>query len=152
MIHQIIQQDGAMTFPIRSAAVTVGGMFVFARILDKIRLDERGELPDGYHVGLIAGSRTFDDRVCRFLGVSFDELRTRTLAGGSDEEVLEWCFEKGNRPDAEQLEIWNTFMQKRGWNDAASAGLEKQKIEAGLGDRSEIQTFFALFDHEEGRA
>jgi Domain of unknown function (DUF5069) len=140
-----------MSFPIRSASVTVGGMFVFARILDKIRLDEIGQLPEGYHVGLIPGSRTFDDRVCRFLGVSFDDLRARALAGGTDEEILEWCFAYGKRPDEEQLEIWNTFMQKRGWNDAASAGLEKQKIAAGLGDCAEIQTFFALFDHEEGR-
>jgi gluconokinase len=147
----MFHQASCMSFPIRSASVTVGGLYVFARILDKIRLDDKGELPEGYHVGLIPGSRTFDDRVCRFLGVSFDDLRARTLAGGTDEEILEWCFNHGKRPDEEQLEIWNTFMQKRGWNDSASAGLEKQKIAAGLGDRSEIQTFFSLFDHEEGR-
>jgi Domain of unknown function (DUF5069) len=141
-----------MAFPIRSAAVPTLGVFVFARILDKIRLDSAGQLPAGYHVGIIEGKRTFDDRVCRLLGVDFSALRQRTLEGGSDEEVLEWCFAKGRRPDAEQIDIWNGFMQKRGWNDAASSGLAQQKINSGLGHRDDIQTFFALFDAEEGHA
>ena len=141
-----------MTFPIRSAAVATGGIFVFARILDKIRLDAVGALPDGYHVGIIEGKRTFDDRLCRFLGVDFDALKTRVLAGGSDEEVLDWCFSVGGKPDEERIEIWNGFMRKRGWNDAASAGLQSQKEAAGLGHRDDIMTFFDLFDAEEGRA
>jgi gluconokinase len=141
-----------MSFPFRSPKSTVGGIVVFGRILDKIRFFAReGKLPDGYHLGPVEGSRTFDDRVCRFLGVSFEALSQRVLEGGSDEEVLEWCFEKGRRPDAEQVEIWNTFMQKRGWRDAASAGLARQKEEAGLAHRSDIDVFFELMDVEEGR-
>ncbi|MFM2170116.1 MAG: hypothetical protein RI957_345 [Verrucomicrobiota bacterium] len=141
-----------MSFPIRSASATVGGIFVFGRILDKIRLAARGQLPTGYHVGIIPGKKTFDDRVCRFLGVSFDALSERTLQGGGDEEILDWCFAQGRRPDDEQIEVWNTFMQKRGWNDPASSGLQQQKADAGLAHRDDIQTFFALFDAEEGRA
>ena len=141
-----------MTFPIRSASATVGGIFVFGRILDKIRLDAQGQLPAGYNLGIIEGKKTFDDRVCRFLGVSFEELRQRTLQGGSDEDILDWCFQNGRCPDAEQIEVWNTFMQKRGWNDPATPGLQQQKADAGLAHRDDIQTFFALFDAEEGRA
>lgn len=141
-----------MSFPIRSASATVGGIVVFGRILDKIRLDAQGLLPGGYHVGIIPGKKTFDDRVCRFLGVDFDALRARTLQGGSDEEILDWCFAHGRRPDDEQIEVWNAFMQKRGWNDAATPGLAQQKADAGLAHRDDIQTFFALFDAEEGRA
>ena len=141
-----------MSFPLRSPNATVGGIVVFGRILDKIRLFAReGALPEGYHLGPIEGSRTFDDRVCRFLGVSYEDLSRRTLQGGSDEDVLEWCFQNGKRPDAEQIEVWNTFMQKRGWRDSASAGLARQKEEAGLGHRNDIDVFFALMDVEEGR-
>ena len=141
-----------MTFPLRSPNSTVAGVVVFGRILDKIRLlASEGKLPEGYHLGPIHGARTFDDRVCRFLGVSFEELTRRTLEGGTDEEVLEWCFQNGRRPDAEQMEIWNGFMNKRGWRDAASNGLQKQKEEAGLGDRDDIVVFFDLMDVEEGR-
>lgn len=141
-----------MSFPIRSPKDTVGGIVILGRILDKIRLDAEGKLPDGYHVGFMQGNRTFDDRVCRFLGVGFDALTARTLQGGSDEEILEWCFANGRKPDAEQIEVWNTFMQKRGWRDPASAGLEKSKQESGLGGRADIVTFFELMDVEEGRA
>lgn len=141
-----------MSFPLRSPKATVGGIVVFGRILDKIRLfASEGKLPEGYHLGLIEGARTFDDRVCRFLGVSFEALLQRTLQGGSDEDTLDWCFQNGRRPDAEQIEVWNTFMQKRGWRDSASAGLARQKEEAGLAHRNDIEVFFDLMDVEEGR-
>jgi gluconokinase len=142
-----------MAFPLRSPRDQVGGIFVFGRILDKIRLQAKeGCLPEGYHLGLVPGGRSFDDRVCRFLGVSFEALQERVLQGGGDEEVLEWCFQNGRRPDAEQIEIWNGFMMKRGWRDSASPGLAQQKAEAGLGGRHDIETFFDLMDAEEGRA
>jgi gluconokinase len=141
-----------MAFPLRSPRDQVGGIYVFGRILDKIRLQAKeGSLPEGYHLGLVPGGRSFDDRVCRFLGVSFEALQERVLNGGSDEEVLEWCFQNGRRPDAEQVEIWNGFMLKRGWRDSASTGLAQQKAEAGFAGRGDIETFFDLMDAEEGR-
>jgi hypothetical protein len=130
----------------------VGGIVIFGRILDKIRLNAKSGLPEGYHLGFIAGNRTFDDRICRFLNVDFDALSKRTLEGGTDEEILEWCFQTGRKPDAEQIEIFNGFMHKRGWRDAASAGLEKNKQEGGYGHRDDLVTFFDLMDVEEGRA
>lgn len=130
----------------------VGGIMVFGRILDKIRLNADAALPPGYHVGLISGKRTFDDRVCTLLQVSFEDLTERVLQGGTDEEVLEWCFQKGRKPVAEDIELFNGFMMKRGWRDAASAGLVTQKADAGLSHRDDIVTFFDLMDTEEGRA
>ena len=124
---------------------------VFGRILDKIRLNAREGLPPGYHLGVIAGKRTFDDRVCRLLGVDFEALSARVLSGGTDEEILEWCFQTGRKPDAEHIEIFNGFMTKRGWRDAATPGLIEQRAEAGLGHREDIVTFFDLMDVEEGR-
>jgi len=53
-----------MAFPFRSPRDTVGGIVVFGRILDKIRYFAReGSLPEGYHLGFIEGSRTFDDQL-----------------------------------------------------------------------------------------
>jgi gluconokinase len=140
-----------MSFPLRSPRETVGGIMVLGRILDKIRLHAQGGLPQGYHLGVIDGKRTFDDRISRFLGVSFDALSERVLAGGTDEEILAWCFEVGRHPDAEQIEIFNGFMSKRGWRDAATTGLKEQKAAAGLAGREDILTFFDLMDAEEGR-
>jgi len=140
-----------MSFPIRSPRDPVGGIFVFGRILDKIRLNAQGQLPAGYNVGVIAGKRTFDDRVCKLLGVEYDALAARTLQGGTDEEILEWCFQHGRKPDAEHIEIFNGFMSKRGWRDAASGGLVTQREQAGLGHREDLVTFFDVMDVEEGR-
>ena len=142
-----------MAFPFRSPRDLVGGIAVFGRILDKIRLNAKeGKLPDGYHLGYLSGNRTFDERVCKFLGVDFTALSKRTLEGGTDEEILEWCCLNGNRPTAEQIEIWNGFMHKRGWRDTGSAGLVKQREEAGLGHREDLVTYFDVMDVEEGRA
>ena len=72
------------------------GMAYFPRMLDKIRLHARGELETDYHENL--GSATaLDGACCNFLRVNYEELRERVLEGGSDEEILEWCFEKGRR-------------------------------------------------------
>ncbi|BCU78811.1 DUF5069 domain-containing protein [Luteolibacter sp. LG18] len=136
-----------MAFPIRSPRDMIGGISVFGRILDKIRLNAEGKLPEGYHIGVIPGKRTFDDRVCRLLGIEFEDLQKRTLEGGTYEEILDWCFDHGRKPDQEQIDVWNAFMRKRGWND--EAGLVEAKQAAGFEDREDIQTFFDLMDAEE---
>ncbi len=130
----------------------VGGICILGRILDKIRLNAKSGLPPGYHLGVIEGNRTFDDRICKLLGVDFDALSKCTLEGGTDEEVLEWCFQTGRKPDAEHIELFNGFMHKRGWRDPATVGFTKQKEEAGLAHRDDLVTFFDLMDVEEGRA
>ena len=141
-----------MSFPIRSPRVLTGGIVVFARIIDKIRLNAEGKLPEGYHVGVVPGNRTFDDRLCKFLGVDFDAFSARVLEGGTDDEILEWAFANGTRPTAEQIEVWNAFLTKRGWRAPATTGFSKSKEEAGFGDREDIQTYFDLMDAEEGHA
>jgi gluconokinase len=83
--------------------------------------------------------------------VNYDELVQRTLQGGSDEEILQWCFAHGRRPSDEEISIWNAFLRKRGWRDDASEELAESKKEAGFGDRQDIQTWMDLHDAEEGR-
>ena len=139
-----------MAFPFRSPREKVGGLFVFGRILDKIRYYAKvGHLPEGYHLGIIPGTHTFDHRVCSFLGVSYEDLAHRTLEGGTDEEVLEWCFQHGRRPDQEQIDIWNAFLSKRGWRDESSTKVAEQKNALGLSHREDLQTIFDLMDAEE---
>jgi len=141
-----------MSFPIRSPRVQTGGIVVFARVLDKIRLNAEGKLPAGYHVGIVPGNRTFDDRLCKFLQIDFEALAERALQGGTDDEVLQWAFAHGQQPTGEQIEVWNAFLTKRGWRDPATTGFAESKAEAGFADREDIQTFFDLMDAEEGHA
>jgi uncharacterized protein DUF5069 len=127
------------------------GLVYFARMLDKIRLNAAGKLPPGYFVGMTDDPTVFDARCTRFLGVDYDELAKRTLQGGSNEEILEWCFEHGKRPNDEAIEIWNAFVLKRGWRDTSSAELAAAKEQAGWADRDDIQTWVDLHDVDEGR-
>ena len=128
------------------------GLVYFARMLDKIRLKARGDLPPDYFVGADDDPTMFDARCTRFLGISYDELTQRTLQGGSDEEILDWCFEHGRRPSQEEIEIWNAFLLKRGWRDAGSADVQAAKERNGWGNRDDIQTWVDLHDAEENRA
>jgi hypothetical protein len=130
--------------------VETKGVIYFARMLDKIRLHAAGELPPDYFVG-VKDPTFFDARCTRFLAVDYDELVERTLAGGSDEEILEWCFTRGKRPREEEIEIWNAFIAKRGWRDAGTAELSAAKERLGWGNRDDIQTWVDLHDAEEGR-
>ena len=134
----------------RTDYIETKGLIYFARMLDKIRLKAAGKLPPGYFTG-VEDSTHFDARCTRFLGVNYDELVGRTLRGGSDEEILEWCFVHGRRPSEEEISIWNAFLRKRGWRDDASEELAESKKEAGFGERGDIQTWVDLHDAEEGR-
>ena len=77
----------------KSPKEMTGGMMYFRRMLDKIRLHARGELGDDYHANL-GQPRTADGSCSNFLRVKYDDLRDRVLAGGTDEEILEWCLRK----------------------------------------------------------
>ena len=127
------------------------GLIYFARMLDKIRLHAAGRLAPGYFVG-VEDPTFFDSRCTRFLGVDYVELKKRTLEGGSDEEILDWCFERGRKPGEEEIEIWNAFLAKRGWRDEGSADLVEAKKRTGWQNRDDFQTWVDLHDAEEGRA
>lgn len=139
----------------RSGHDVTGGLIYFARMLDKMRLHAAGRLPPDYHGWLgdhTTDETAFDHRCCRFLGVSYTTLRDRVLAGGTDEEHLAWCRQNGTPRTDEEVMIWNSFIRKRGWRDgAATEELEEQKQAAGLGHRTDIQTYFDFHDVDEGR-
>lgn len=135
-------------FPLRSPTEKVGGLFYFGRMLDKIRVHAKGELPEDYHANLGKG---FDEKCVRFLRVDYDQLVDRVKKGGTDDEILQWCFEVGRRPFEDDIYVWNEFMRKRGWNDEISEMVTCRKAEAGMSGRSDIETSFQFIDADEGR-
>ncbi|HWX17711.1 MAG TPA: DUF5069 domain-containing protein [Chthoniobacterales bacterium] len=134
---------------LRSPFVKVGGVVYFARMLDKIRAHDKGELAADYQANL---GRGFDASCITFLRIDYNQLVERVKKGGTDEEILHWCFSAGRQPAEDQIYVWNEFMRKRGWNDEISGMLERRKKEAGMADRSEIETMFAFIDADEGRS
>jgi hypothetical protein len=124
------------------------GMIYFSRLLDKIRLNASNELREDFCANLGAG---FDSRCVDFLRVSYADLVTRVLQGGSDEEILKWCFQNGRELSDGDIFIWNQYLTKVGWKDGISEILTRRKLESGLESRDEIQTMLEYFEYDEGR-
>jgi hypothetical protein len=139
----------ARKFP-RSPKDEVKGMIYFPRTLDKIRLHARGELHEDYHKNLGA-VKAADGACCNFLRVHHRDLVERVKQGGTDEEILEWCFEKGRRLNEGDIVVWNGFALKLGWRDFMTPRFEALKKEQGVADRDDIACVPDLMDFEEGR-
>jgi gluconokinase len=132
-----------------SAFVLTSGLPYFARMLDKIRKHARGELREDFHEMIGQG---FDGRYCRFFHIAYADLRARTLAGGTDEEIFAWVRQTGRALSDEDVAIFGMFCRKRGWRDEATPGLEKNKAGSGLAHRADLVTFFDYYEVDEGRA
>lgn len=130
--------------------VETRGVVFFARMLDKIRLQREGRLPEGYSVG-VSNPTCFDARFCRFWSVDFQRIASLVLSGKTDEEVFDALFE-GRYVNPEHVLFWNSFIVKRGWRDGVTEELERDKATSGLGDRTDIKTFVDYHDVDEGRS
>jgi Domain of unknown function (DUF5069) len=135
-------------FPVRGPAEKVGGVVHFGRMLDKIRVHARGELPADYQPNLGKG---FDAKCCAFLHLNYSDLAERVKQGATDDEMLEWAFTAGRHPTDDEITMWNEFMRKFGWRDHAAEILARRKREAGMENRAEIETMFQFIDADEGR-
>ena len=120
---------------LRSCYAKVGRFIYFGRMLDKIRLHAAGQLPPEY-VEKLGDEQflTLDGRLCRFLGVPYADIRTRTLEGGSDEE----CH------------MWNRFIAKLGWRDERSHVLPQRITDSGLQGKV-VETVIDHIEYDEGR-
>ena len=127
---------------------TCHGLVYFSRMIDKIRLHAAGQLGADYVPNLGKG---FDVRCCSLLGVDYDALAA-AVGSMTNEEAWEWVAKNGKAPTEEQIEVWNGFMTRRGWNDDLVEILEKRKKEGGFENRADIRTMFDYIDADEGRA
>lgn len=135
--------------PVRSPAAKLRGIVYVGRMIDKIRASAAGKLPPEYQANLGTG---FDANCTTFLHIDYRQLVDRVNHGGSDEDVIQWCFAMGREPSADEIQVWNEFMRKRGWNDEVAEFLTRRKKEAGMAGRSEIRTMFEYIDVDEGRS
>lgn len=136
-----------MAYP-RSPRDMVGGIVYFGRMIDKVRLMQAGTLHPDLHANLGTG---FDERCVNFLHVDYAALRAAVEGGLDDAAALAWAFEHGRKPSEEEIEIWNDFMRKRGWNDELAEILIRRKKESGFEARDDIRTMFDYLDADEGR-
>ncbi len=136
---------------LRSCYAKVGRLVYFGRMLDKIRLHATGKLPAEY-VGNLGDTQLYvlDSRCCRFLGVSYADIKARTLQGGDDNEILAWVHARGAARGDEECHIWNRFIVKLGWRDERSHVLPQRILDSGLTGKT-IETIIDHIEYDEGR-
>ena len=133
---------------LRSPHAVVDRLVYVGRMFDKIRLHHRGELPLDFHAAL---SKGLDLRATTFLNVTYDFVRERVLAGGTDDEIiLADLFARGGARSDHDCTVWSAFIQKLGWRDDRSEFLQGRLVAAGLQGKG-IATFFDLIDYDEER-
>ncbi len=134
---------------LRSPRETVGGVYHFGRMLDKIRLHHRGKLPGPWAEakGAVGG---FDGICCRFLQIDYAAVEEETLKGLGDSELFEWATTAGRRPNDEEIEIWNAYLSKRCWRDKYIHRVHARLGEVGMAVGS-VYTMFDFIDLDEGR-
>jgi hypothetical protein len=134
---------------LRSPYMKVGRLVYFGRMVDKIRLHQKGTLPAADYAANLG--KGFDLRCCNFLRVPYDELKARVLGSNlADEQLLAWAHERGGARSDEECEVWNGFMMKRGWRDTGAEILEKRIRESHL-EGKPIMSMFDYIDFDEGR-
>src|SRR5207302_473458 len=149
---------GGIVLPLFSfnLGVELGQIMVAALALPIIwklrenRMDQRGELHEDYRENCGA-LKAADGVCCNCLRAHHRDLIGRIKKGGSDEEILESCFEKGRRLNDGDLFVWTGFASKLGWRDSVTPRLEQRKKEMGIADRNDIQCIPDLIDFDEGR-
>lgn len=153
MLWCIMANSYPMLIPgLRSPSDQINGLVYFGRMVDKIRLAAAGKLPEGWQAARGADMKgSFDGRCCQFLKLDYAALEKEVLKGDkSDEQLLEWAYAHGRRPDEQEIEVWNAFMTKRGWRDAGTQRLNERLAEIGL-PSGVVQTMFEFIDLDEGR-
>jgi len=103
----------------------LGGIAHLARFIDKIRLRNRGLIQDYNYI-----TTGFDKHLIEFLRIDPKAFESRVLAGGSDQEFLDWIRAQGEPRTPEEIEQWNhILLASRPKDDAA-----RQRFQGRLQD------------------
>jgi hypothetical protein len=99
----------------RSPKALLGGIAHLGRFIDKIRLRHAGKIQDYNYITV-----GFDKYLIEFLGIDAKAFEQRVLAGGTDEELLEWVRTHGRKPSEQEIAQWSKNLLSSGPKDDAA--------------------------------
>ena len=99
----------------RSPKALLGGIAHLGRFIDKIRLRNVGKIQDYNYITV-----GFDKYLVDFLGIDAKVFEERVLAGGTDEELLEWVRAHAKRMTPEEIAQWSKNLLTSGPKDEAA--------------------------------
>lgn len=140
------------TYP-RSPKVLLGGIAHLGRFIDKIRLRNAGRIQDYNYITV-----GFDKYLTDFLGIDAKAFEQRVLAGGTDEELLEWVQVHCKPATPEEIAKWSKNLLSSGPKDDAAhqrfqGRLQDIAIKRGVAVSSlpSVTTWADVIELDEGR-
>ena len=137
----------------RSPKEEVNGLCFLARLIDKVRMRNVGQIQDYNY--LTAG---FDKYLLDKLEIQGENFEKRVLQGGTDEEIANWVQANSKALTDEEKAEWNnmvlTFgpkaeMAQKAFDRNKAALADKRGV--SVDDLSHITTWCGLIEHDEGR-
>ncbi|MBM4123737.1 MAG: DUF5069 domain-containing protein [Nitrospira sp.] len=111
-------------FP-RSPNVLLGGLAHLARMVDKVRMRQAGQIQDYNYL-----TQGFDRYLLDFLQLAAEAFEQRVVQGGTDEEVLQWVRTHGRALSPHEVAQWNERILASGPKDEAT----RQRFQARLAE------------------
>lgn len=108
----------------RSPKDLLGGIAHLGRFIDKIRLRNAGHIQDYNYITV-----GFDKYLVDFLKIDPKAFEQRVLAGGSDEEMLEWVHAHGRKLDEHEIAQWSQGLLSSGPQDDAARQRYDRRLE-----------------------
>jgi hypothetical protein len=137
----------------RSPKALLGGIAHLGRFIDKIRLRHAGHIQDYNYITV-----GFDKYLVDFLKIDPKAFEQRVLAGGSDDEMLEWARTHGRKPSEEENAQWSQGLLSSGPKDDATRQRYQSRLEdiarkrgAPVSSLPAVSTWADAIELDEGR-
>jgi hypothetical protein len=137
----------------RSPKALLGGIAHLGRFIDKIRLRHAGKIQDYNYITV-----GFDKYLIEFLGIDAKAFEQRVLAGGTDEELLEWVHTHGRKPSEQEIAQWSKNLLSSGPKDDAARQRFQGRLQEIATKRSvavsslpPVSTWADVIELDEGR-
>lgn len=141
MSHPIAFPDLTLRPP-RSPRVRIGGLVIFARVLDKGRAKLAGKAGEYHYNG---GT---DQHFLEFLGIDPAALLDELSTGKGDGEMLAWIHANAKTPRTPwEIETWSHYFDRRGPDsDAETLAYFAEYVGKLSTSREDIKTWFDALD------
>ena len=137
--------------PLRSPRESLGGYILLPRLIDKVRLFAKGELPQTYAANLLGTDYTLDGQFIAFTGLNAEALRQAIMSSRSDEEVLAWVREHAKPVTELDKQVWAEQIERYRPNAALTD--YRRRAYPELATRIDVSSLSVLdlIDMDEGR-
>ncbi len=91
---------------LRSPREKLGGYILLPRLIDKVRLLAKGDLPQEYAANVLGSPFTLDGRFLAFTGLDAEALRQAIRSSSTDADVLAWVQTHAKPATEAEKQAW----------------------------------------------